>query len=124
MKVQKQVGIFSLALVLFLFASVAGMAKDSRRLKLDHAATVNGTQLSPGDYEVSWVSHSPEATVTFKQHKTVSATADGKWVERPNRYEDDSVLYSDNPDGSRSIVEIRFAGVNKVLTFGESAQGS
>lgn len=124
MKVQKQVGIFSLALVLFLFASVAGMAKDSTRLKLDHAATINGTQLSPGDYEVSWVSHSPEATVTFKQHKKVAATVEGRWVERQNTYDFDSVVYDNNPDGSRTIVEIRFAGRSQVLTFGESSSAS
>jgi hypothetical protein len=124
MKVQKQAGILTALLVLFLFTSVAGVAKDSRKLTLGHAATVNGTQLAPGNYQVSWVTHSPEAKVTFTQHKKVAATAEGKWVERQNIYDNDGVVYDNNPDGSRTIVEIRFAGMNQVLTFGQPSPAS
>lgn len=124
MKVQKQAGILTALLTLFLFSSVSGVAKDSRSLTLNHAATLNGTQLTPGNYEVSWVSHSPEATVTFKQRNKVTATAEGKWVERENRYANDIVVYDNNPDGSRTIVEIRFAGMNRVLTFGQPSPAS
>jgi len=124
MKVQKQVGILSAVLALWLFASLPALAKDSRNLTLAQAATLDGTQLAAGNYEVSWVSRSPEATVTFKQHKKVAATAEGKWVERQNTYTSDSVVYVNNPDGSRTIVEIRFAGMSQVLTFGGSSSAS
>ena len=124
MKVQKQAGILTALLALFLFTSVFGVAKDSRRLTLNHAATLNGSQLTPGNYEVSWVSHSPEATVTFKQRNKVAATAEGKWVERQTTYATDGVVYDNNPDGSKTIVEIRFAGMNQVLTFGQPSPAS
>jgi len=124
MKVQKQAGILTALLAVFLFASVSGVAKDARNVTLGHAVTVNGTQLASGNYEVSWVSHSPEATVTFKKHHKVAATAEGKWVNGPKTYDSDSVVYSNNPDGSRTLVEIRFAGMSQVLTFGEPSSGS
>jgi len=120
MKSHKLAGCITIGLVLFLMA-VPGMAKDSKLVTMPYSASINGTQLSAGDYQVSWVSHSPEATVTFKQGKQVSATVEGTVVERPNRYESSSVLYSNNPDGSRTVMEIRFAGTNKVLTFGSPA---
>lgn len=113
-------------MVLALSLVTAGLAftKDSRNVKLEYAASIHGTQLARGEYQVNWETHSPEATVTFKQKKTVVATAAGKLEQRPNKFENNSVLYSTNSDGSRSIVEIRLGGTNQVLIFGESSPTS
>ena len=111
-------------LALMLVASGWALAKDSANLKLDYAASVHGTQLAAGEYQVSWQTHSPQATVTFKQKKGGVTTAEGMLTERPSKYESNSVVYSTNPDGSRNIIEIRFADSNKVLTFGDSSPTS
>jgi hypothetical protein len=124
MKVRKQVGIFMTVLALSLAATGFASAKDSKNLKVEYAASVHGAKLVPGQYEVSWVSHSPEATVTFKQKQNVVATTEGRLEQRPNKFETNSVVYSTNPDGSRTIVEIRFGGTNQVLIFGEPSPTS
>jgi hypothetical protein len=123
-KMKAKTRIASLIVALAVFSGVNAWAKDSRTLTLQHAVNVNGKQLTPGKYQVSWETHSPEATVTFTQKRNVVATAEATLVERPDMFDADAIVYSNNPDGSRSIVEIRFGGTNKVLTFGESSPTS
>jgi len=114
----------SLMIALALFSGVNALAKDSRTLTLQHAASLNGKQLTPGKYQVSWETHSPEATVTFTKKRNVVATAEGRLVERPDKFEADAIVYANNPDGTSSIVEIRFGGTNQALTFGDSSPTS
>ena len=45
-------------------------------------------------------------------------TVEGRWTDRQVRYERNTVVYNLNPDGSRTILEIRFAGLRSVLVFG------
>ena len=90
--------------------------KTSQNITLDHAITVNGQALKPGDAEVRWVTQSPQATVTFVQRKS-TFTADGVFVTRQEKAERDAVVYRINPDGSRSLIELQFGGSNKVLSF-------
>jgi len=113
--------IAGLVMALTLLSGIHALAKDSRTLTLQRAVTLNGKQMAAGKYQVSWQTHSPEATVTFTQKKNVMATAEGKLVERANKFEADAIVYSNNPDGTSSIVEIRFGGTNQVLIFGESS---
>jgi hypothetical protein len=94
----------------------AGGPKTSQNINLDQALTVNGQALKAGDAEVRWVTHSPQATVTFVQRKS-TFTADGVFVTRPDKADRDAVVYRINPDGSRSLIELQFAGSNKVLSF-------
>jgi|SRR5579863_495700 len=96
-------------------------SKDSRKLTLTSTATISGTQVPAGQYSVRWVSHSPEATVTFEKGHNVVATAEGKWVDRHTPYEQNAVVLETNADGSRSIVELRFAGMSEALVFGGSS---
>ena len=96
--------------------AVAAGPKTSQTLTLEHPVTVNGQALKAGDAEVRWVTHSPQATVTFVQRKA-SFTADGVFVTRQEKAERDAVVYRINPDGSRSLIELQFGGSNKVLSF-------
>lgn len=124
MRIRKQAGNVVLGLAILVAITGSAFAKDSGRLTLRKDVMVNGVKLAAGQYKVSWQTHSPEATVTFKHEKGAVASTEGKLEERQTRYDDDSVVYANNPDGSRKIIEIRFAGSNKVLTFGESAATS
>lgn len=94
----------------------AGGPKTSQNFNLDHALNVSGQSLKAGDVEVRWVTHSPQATVTFVQRKS-TITADGVFVVRPEKAGSDAVVYRNNPDGSRTLVEFQFAGSNRVLSF-------
>ena len=110
-----------LALVILLTASLWAAAANSRTLSFRTPVQLNGSQMQPGFYEVEWVSHSPEATVTFKRNGQVIATAAGKWVERESKSPADSVVYSNNADGTHTLKELRFGGMKQVLVFGQGS---
>ena len=106
------------ALALFLFVSLPAFANNFRTA--DPVVTPNGTQIPAGVYEVTYKSHSPTATVTFKQGGRVVATLDGKWVDRDIKYDSDALVYDTNPDGTRTLIEIRFAGKKQALVLGNA----
>jgi len=113
-----------LVLAILICASAGAFAKNVRSLTLQYAATLNGTPVAAGEYSVNWQTHSPEATVTLtgKNGNRVAATAEGRWEERNSKYESDAVVTDKKSDGSRAIIEIRFAGLKGALVFGESSQ--
>lgn len=119
MKMKRTLGITMVALAFMLVVGVGAKAKDSRDVVLFHDASLAGTHLASGRYHVNWETHSPEATVTFQQGKKVLATADGKVADRGKKYGSNEVVYTENPNGSRVIQEIRFAGSSEVIVFNE-----
>lgn len=108
-------------LAILLTASLWAAAANSRTLSFRTPVTLNGAEMRPGFYEVQWVSHSPEATVTFRRNGQVVATAAGKWVDREKKSPADSVVYSNNADGTHTLKELRFGGMKQVLVFGEGS---
>jgi len=104
------------AVALFLFVSLTAFANNAHRFHTaDSVVTPNGTEIMGGVYDVTYKSHSPTATVTFKQGKRVVATVDGKWVDRDVKYDSDAIVYRTEPDGTRNLLEIRFAGMRRAL---------
>jgi len=106
------VPVLALALTATAFA-----ASGTGTVTLSSAAQLNGKSLAAGEYKVQWDSHSPEANVTFLQGKTAVATAHAKLVDGTEASLWNSVVTRDNPDGSKTIVEIRFRGKKSVLVF-------
>ena len=120
MKVQTLVGKLTLAAAIVLMTSWGALANDFRTLKLSYPASLKGKAIPAGEYKISWQTHSPNATVTVKHKKDVIATVEGKWEDRDSTYDRDAVVYATNPDGSRTIIEIRFTGLKGALVFGDS----
>ncbi|HEV2350487.1 MAG TPA: hypothetical protein VG028_11645 [Terriglobia bacterium] len=81
MRIRYQAG--KLAVSLALVAVGPAFAIHTRQVDLVKAVTLNGKQLTPGKYKVTWETHSPQATVNFTRKKTVVATTTGIVVERP-----------------------------------------
>ncbi len=98
-------------------SAAAWAANGAATVKLFSAAQLHGKSLAAGEYKVKWDSHSPEADVTFLQGKKTVATAHAKLVDREQAYRENAVVTRANPDGSESIVEIRFEGKKSVLVF-------
>jgi hypothetical protein len=119
MSLRKISSVMVLAVTFLVAAAAAAQAKDSRNIVLHYDATIAGSHLASGDYNVTWQTHSPEATVTFLHGHKVMATAEGKVVDRGTRYPSNEVVYSESHDGARSIQEIRFQGSSEVIVFSE-----
>ncbi|HZP31823.1 MAG TPA: hypothetical protein VFB23_00575 [Candidatus Acidoferrales bacterium] len=104
-------------MAILMTASLWAAAANSRTLSFRTAVTLNGAEMKPGFYVVEWVSHSPEATVTFRRNGHMVATAPGKWVQREMKSPADAVVYTNNADGTHTLTEVRFAGTKQVLVF-------
>ncbi len=124
MKVGSFVGRITVTLAILLMATLSAVAQNTGTLNLGYSASLKGKQLAAGEYKVVWETHSPDAAVTLTQKKKVIATVQGKWVDRDTKYEANSAVYSVNPDGSRTILEIRFAGRKGALVFAEESTQS
>ena len=95
--------------------------RGSRSLTFSSGLTVNGARLPVGDFVVTWESYVPDAVVKFEKHGSVIGTTEGKWEKRSVKYEEDAVVYRKNSDGSRTLLELRFAGMSQALVFGKSS---
>jgi SPOR domain len=95
--------------------------RGSHSFSLPSGLTFNGSYIPVGDCVISWESYVPDAIVKFEKDGSVRATAEGKWVRRSVRYDGDAVVYRKNGDGSRTLLEIRFAGMSQALVFGNSS---
>ena len=104
---------------IFLGVCLSATAANSHIVSVRTAVRLNGTEITPGFYVVEWVTHSPEATVTFTKSGQVVVMAPGKMVERDSKSPADAVVYTNNADGSHTLKELRFAGKKQVLVFGE-----
>ena len=124
MKVGNFVGRLAVTLATSFMATQYAVAQNAGTVKLAYSASLVGKQVAAGEYKVAWETHSPEAVVTLTQKKKMIATVPAKWVDRDAKYETNSVLYSTNPDGSYTILEMRFAGRKGALVFGEEAPKS
>jgi len=114
---RKWFGTGLLSLGLLLAAGIPAAAKNSRTINLNHSIIMQGKNLPAGRYLVEWQTHSPEATVQFSRKHQLIVSAEGRVEQRDKISSSDSIVYDTAPDGTVSLLEIRFAGSNKVLVL-------
>ena len=100
------------------FTIYGGCDTISRLLRSER--TPNRILMPVQDCVIRWETYSTHAMVKFGQENNIIATADGKWVQRGVRYEHDAFVYRRNDDGSRTLLEIWFAGMRHALVFDNS----
>jgi hypothetical protein len=79
--------------------------------------TVDRSQLPTGDFTIAWESYIADAKVKFTQGHNLLATLDGKWVKRQAKFSQDEYVYRIQADGSRPLLEVHFAGMDRALVF-------
>jgi hypothetical protein len=95
--------------------------RGARTMEFRSGVNVNGSNTAGGDCEIKWESYPNEATVKFFQRGLVVATAKGKWVTTDSKNSQDAIVIRRNPDGSRTLLEVRFAGMKRTLVLGKSS---
>jgi len=106
--------------VLFVFlAGTAVLAKKDppRPFRLPAVVTLNGAQVPAGIYELTVETQGSAVRVTLLKGGEFVATAPGVWVKTGIKYSEDEALFRVNPEGSRSLIELRFAGAAKAIVF-------
>jgi hypothetical protein len=92
--------------------------RGTRAFTLNSPLRLDGKHIPVGDCEITWESYIPDAIVKIT-NSNGTVTLQGKWVKRDVKYEDDAVVYTKNPDGTRTLTEFRFSGMRQALVFGQ-----
>jgi PilZ domain len=93
--------------------------KGSRAFTLRLGLTVTGTPIPFGDYTISWESYSSDAVIKFEKNRNLVLTTEGRLIRHPFWHDRNAYVYKRNADGSRTLLEIRFAGTNQTLVLGK-----
>lgn len=110
-----------LGLALLLATSVFAINKGS--LQVSDPITVNGKQIGAGEYTVKWEGNGPDVELNILHGKNVVATVPARMVDLDRAPSRDSAVTVVNPDGHKSLNEIRFSGKKYALAIGaESAK--
>jgi len=113
----KKAGLLSI-LILLLTSSPAWAKKNPpRQFGLPVVVILNGAQVPTGMYELTCETHGSAVRLTLLKDGQFVATAPGAWVKTGIKYSEDEVLFRVNPEGSKSLIEIRFAGAAKAIVF-------
>jgi hypothetical protein len=91
--------------------------RGARDFVLPARLMLHGTQAPAGECIIQWESYINTVKVSFRQDNSMLATTEGVWVDRGPRYENSATVYTQNRDGSRTLSEIRFEGMNRALVF-------
>jgi hypothetical protein len=119
---RNSLGISMLVLGVILSAGAPAFADNTRNLTLLHELVLQGKRLPPGEYTITWKSHSPRLTVTVSSGKKVLVTTSAMMVERNQMYDRDVIAVIAKADGTRTIREIRLGGTNQAIVFSEKAR--
>lgn len=85
------------------------------KLVLDH------TSMPIGDCEIKWESYVEKALVKIVQNDGLVASVSGRWERRTSKFDKNAVVYQRNADGSRTLIEIHFSGMDRALVFQASS---
>jgi hypothetical protein len=107
----------ALTTLILLAASFPVMARKSlpHPINLNFDISLNGANVPQGIYDLTWDSNSSPVRVTLWKEGQFIATASGAWVKNGAKYTEDAVLLRVNRDGTRSLIEIRLAGIAKTI---------
>jgi len=103
---------FSFAMMLTLLTAPAFASKNSQTVNLPTAMKVGSTDVTPGDYNVTWTGSGPEVQVTWTRNKKVVVTLPAKLVEQTNKNEG---LDMDNRGGVQTLQAIRLRNMSLIL---------
>ena len=108
----------SLFLGLALLLATSAFAANKGSLSVQEPITVNGTQLSPGDYKVQWEGTGPNVELSITQGKKVVAKVPAHMVDLGAPSPSDAAVVKNN-GGTRSLSEVRLGGKKFAFSIGE-----
>jgi hypothetical protein len=102
-----------------LIGGVSAYAKliPIRPFFLDRGITLNGVEIPPGMYTLSLETQGSSVVASLWREDKFIANARGTWVKHGVKYTQNAALLRINSDGTRSLVEIRLAGLAKTIMF-------
>jgi hypothetical protein len=98
--------------------TVRPFEKGKREVTLYTPMTLGSKSVPVGPCVISWESYVPSAVVKIEGRGGETVILEGRLVNRAEKYNNNSVVYMRNMDGSRTLEEFRFSGMRQALVFG------
>jgi hypothetical protein len=117
MRNRKSLGITVFLAGAMLLLLTPAFAKDQRQIHIAHVMLLGDATLFPGDYTLTWDSHSPQVTVKLMQNHKLAATAQGTMTSGSRKFDRNEVIFSTSNDGKNSLSEIRLKGTTDSIVF-------
>jgi len=116
-------GIATLLLGSSLLVSVSAFAANTikKSLHLYENVTVEGKQLTPGDYKVEWSGSGPEVKVDILKGRKTVATVPARIVSQGAANEQDGYELNSGKNGSQTLSHVFFSGEKFDLKIGQAA---
>jgi hypothetical protein len=104
---------------ILLAASVPAVAKKypPRPFQLRQDIILNGAQVPAGVYSLIWETQGNKAHITLEKDGKFVASAEGTFVKSGVIYHQDAAVLLVNPDGSKSLIEVRIADSPKAIVL-------
>src|SRR5580692_9550264 len=114
--------------LLLAASAMAGNGNTTKKsIHLYENATIEGTQLTPGDYKVEWSGPGPDVKLNILKGKQTVATVPAHMESETASNTQDGYAVKPGNDGSQSITELFFHGEKYELKIGQDSgadQGS
>lgn len=91
--------------------------RGSHDISFRSRVSIERTRLPVGDFHIGWESYVTDAKVKFTMGGDEIVSTSGRWMKRGRKYANNEYVYLNQPDGSRPLVEIHFAGLDRALVF-------
>ncbi len=91
--------------------------RGTRDFAFPSKVTIDRSPLPAGDFTIAWESYIADAKVKLTQGDNLVAALDGKWVKRQSKFSQNEYVYQIQADGSRPLLEVHFAGMDRALVF-------
>lgn len=89
--------------------------RGSRGFSIRSKVNIHGSQLPAGDFSIAWETYVADTKVKFRQGGHLIAAVDGKWVRCDTKFLNNEYVYRIQHDRSRPLLELHFAGMNRIL---------
>jgi hypothetical protein len=119
-RAMKKAGLLSILILLHTSSPAWAKKNPSRPFGLPVAVILNGAQVPAGTYELTCETQGSAVRVTLLKDGQFVATAPGAWVKTGIKYYENELLFRVNPEGSKSLIEIRFAGAARAIVFDQT----
>jgi hypothetical protein len=92
-----------------------------RPFYLPQPVTLDGAEVPQGMYQLKVEEGRSGVHVELWKEGRFVAAGNGAWVKGGTKYKDNAILFQVNPDGSRSLIEIRLAGSSNTIVLRNDA---
>jgi hypothetical protein len=113
-----------LVLACAVLLATSAFAANKGSFELMHPTKIAGTELAAGAYKVQWEGSGNEIQLSILQGKKQVASTNARIVQTQSASPNNSAFVTVNPDGSRSLSQIRFRGKTFALDLTGAGTGA